>query len=149
MGPVERKDFLRTAFARARRDHSVMARRAGDLALAETRNQLPTFLPIEANDSRMSPQGVFKDYTRILGAEPMRAGQTSQDRVGFNQRLEREDDVTGFGQERTQLGGGWFVLLMPRHEGSEDDAGVEGCGCLKLLILHARGPLGGLARPSL
>ena len=112
VGSVERQDPLRTPFARAGGDQSVIARGAGDLALAEIFDELPSFLPVKPDDSRPLPQGTFQDRESILDAEPMRTGQSSHDRVGFDQRLQREDDAARPSQERCELGGSRSMVLM-------------------------------------
>lgn len=84
VGSVERQDSLRTPFACAGGDQSVIARGAGDLALAEIFDELPSFLPVKPNEGRPLPQGTFQDRESILDTEPMRTGQSSHDRVGFD-----------------------------------------------------------------
>jgi hypothetical protein len=148
MVSVEREDPLRTAFACTSGDHSVMARGAGDLALAETLDQLPGFLSIKPNDDRPLAQGTLQDCSRILPAEPMRPRQPGHHRIGFDERLEREDDIAGLRVERCQLSSSRFVVLVRGEEAGDDDAGIEGCRALNFLTLHARGPGGESARPS-
>src|SRR4029077_12427583 len=74
MGTVECEDPLRTPFTRAGGDQSVIARGTGDLALAETFDQPPSFPPVKPNDDRPLPQGTFQDRESIFGTEPVRTG---------------------------------------------------------------------------
>ena len=105
MGSVESQDSLRTAFTRAGGDQAVIARGAGDLALAETLDQLPSFLSFKPYNKRPLPKGTSQDRESVLGAEAMRSGQPSHDRIGFDQCLEWEDDFARLLKDGCQLGG--------------------------------------------
>ena len=113
MTPVEGEQHIRLRFARTLANDDVIGSPAGDLESRGSLENVGVSISRQGDDGGAVDEVRFDQRPGVRGGQPMRWGQSGEDRICFDERVRGTAQPIAARETPVDLGGGSGVMLVP------------------------------------